>query len=49
MLTSTVVAGRMGKTPSDVPQEIISPGMSVISREMKLTISGGEKIMSATG
>ena len=31
MMTSTTVPGRMGKTPSEVPQAITSPGQSVIS------------------
>jgi len=47
--TSTVLPGFMEPTPTDVPQEMISPGSRVMSWEIMLTSLNGGKIMSATG
>ncbi len=49
MLTSTLSPSCIGQAPTEVPQAIRSPGSRVMSPEMRLTISWGEKIMSDTG
>jgi hypothetical protein len=47
MMTSTTDPGRMDSTPREVPHAITSPGNKVISRDNRLTMRQGGKIMSA--
>ena len=48
--TSTVFVGFfIAPTPTEVPQAMTSPGMSVMSCESRLTSLAGGKIMSLTG
>ncbi len=49
MTTLTSAPARSGSTPTDVPHAIRSPGSSVISRDSRLTILAGGRIMSDTG
>ncbi len=49
MTISTLLPGFIEPTPTEVPQQITSPGYSVMSREIRLTICAGLKIMSPTG
>ena len=41
IVTSTVLPGFMEPTPTDVPQQITSPGCNVMSWEIMLTILAG--------
>ena len=50
IVTETVFwSSFMDPAPTDVPQQIISPGNKVISRDRMLTILRGGMIISATG
>ena len=42
-------AGFIGNAPTEVPQAMTSPGRSVISRESRLMMRAGGRIMSASG
>ena len=43
------IPGRIGSAPTEVPQAITSPGSKVISRDSRLTMRAGGRIMSASG
>ena len=47
--TSTMQSCGIGPRPTDVPQQIISPGTKVILRDSSTTISGGLNIISFAG
>ena len=49
MVTSTVLPGFIEPTPTDVPQQMMSPGCSVMSCEIALTMRSGGKKRSVTG
>ena len=48
-LIRTAGALRGGRGPSEVPQAMMSPGISVMSCDSRLTMARGAKNMSATG
>jgi hypothetical protein len=48
-ISMVLSASAMGPAPSEVPQAMISPGISVTSLEMAATSRCGGKNMSATG
>ena len=47
--TTTSIPAFTGAAPSEVPQAMTSPGFSVMSWDKRLTISGGDRIMSLAG
>src|ERR1039458_6226747 len=49
IVTATLEPSAIEPTPSEVPQAITSPGSSDMSREIRLTSSSGENIMSESG
>ena len=49
MVTSTVLPGFIEPTPTEVPQQMTSPGCSVMSCEIALTMRSGGKKRSVTG